>query len=153
MEIFFTSTVISAIVAACVAAWTAHRKISIENITQDRRAWREKVREKALSVHDALISKSETSLNRLRAEFALLLNPKDPLDQEIIACITIPDDGPVIERANEFAERIALLLKHDWERAKLEVSPCFMRVKGVRKLIDKFNIVQQADREKYEKRQ
>ena len=42
MGALLTSTVIAAIVAAAVAFWTAQRKISIENITQDRRAWREK---------------------------------------------------------------------------------------------------------------
>ena len=151
MGILLTSTVIAAIVAAAVAVWTAQRRISIENITQDRRAWREKIRENALLVHDALISRNEKSLNRLRAEFAALLNPKDMDDKEIIGCITLPDDGQEIERANEFAERIALLLKHDWERVKLEAGPLVMRINGVREWICK--IIYKVDREKYEKKQ
>ncbi|HOP17948.1 MAG TPA: hypothetical protein PLX99_15170, partial [Gammaproteobacteria bacterium] len=84
MGALLTSTVIAAIVAAAVAFWTAQRKISIENITQDRRAWREKIRNNALSVHDALISRDEKSLNKHRAEFAALLNPNDIDDREIV---------------------------------------------------------------------
>jgi len=144
-----TSTVIAAIVAAAVAVWTAQRRISIENITQDRRAWREKIRGNALSVHDTLINRDEKLLNRHRAEFAALLNPNDIDDTEIIHCITLPDEGKEIECANEFSERIALLLKHDWERAKLEAGPFFMRIKGVRQLISK--LIHEPDREKYKK--
>jgi len=143
-----TSTVIAAIVAAFVAAWTTQRKISIENITQDRRAWRKNIRSNALAVHDALISRNEKSLDRLRAEFTALLNPKDVDDKEIISCITLPDVGQEIACANEFAERIALLLKHDWERVKLEAGSLFMRVKCVRKLVCK--MTHKPDREKYE---
>jgi len=145
-----TSTVIAAIVAA-VAFWAEQRRISIENITQDRRAWREKIREKAFLVHDSLISRNKKSLNRLKAEFSVLLNPKDEDDKEIISCIKLTDDGQEIELANKFAERIALLLKHDWERVRLEAGPLIMRVKGARKPI--CNSIFQSDREKYERTQ
>lgn len=150
MGTILTSTVIAAIVAAVVAAWTAQRKISIENITQDRRAWREKVRANALSVHDALISRNKESLDRLRAEFTAILNPKDGDDDAIVSCISLPDEGKELERAEEFAERIALLLKHDWERVKLEAGPFVMRIKRVREWICK--IIYKPDREKYEKK-
>lgn len=149
MGALLTSTVIAAIVAAAVAFWTAQRKISIENITQDRRAWREKIRNNALSVHDALISRDEKSLNKHRAEFAALLNPNDIDDREIVGSIKLPVEGRENECADEFSERIALLLKHDWERVKLEAGPFFMRIKGVRLLLSK--IIYQPDREKYKR--
>jgi hypothetical protein len=149
MGALLTSTVIAAVVAAAVAFWTAQRKISIENITQDRRAWREKIRNTALSVHDALISRDEKSLNKHRAEFAALLNPSDKDDREIIDCIKLPVEGKENECADEFSERIALLLKHDWERVKLEAGPFFMRIKGVRQILSK--IIYQPDREKYKR--
>ena len=134
MGTLLTSTVIAAIVAAAVAFRTAQRKISIENITQDRRKWREKIRKCALSVHDALISRDKKSLNRYRAEFSALLNIDD---MEIIGCIKLPDQGQEIKCAEEFSERIALLLKHDWERVKLEAGSLFTRIKGVRLLLSK----------------
>ena len=150
MGTIFTSTVLAAIVAAIVAAWTAQRKIGIENITQDRRAWREKVREKALSVHDSLVSRNEESLDKLRAEFRAILNPTDEDDKEIISCISLPEERKELERAEEFAERIALLLKHDWERAKLEAGPLVKRVKYVREWI--VAILYTPNREKYEQK-
>lgn len=150
MGAILTSTVLAAIVAAIVAAWTAQRKISIENITQDRRAWREKVREKALAVHDSLISSNEESLNRLRSEFRAILNPTDDDDRGIISCIYLPDEGKELERAEEFAERIALLLKHDWERVKLEAGPFAMRVKRVRECIGV--ILYRPTRERYKQK-
>lgn len=147
MGVILTSTVLAAIVAAIVAVWTAQRKISIENITQDRRAWREKVREKALSVHDSLVSRDQKSLDKLRAEFRAILNPMDGDDKAIISCISLPEEGKELERAEEFAERVALLLKHDWERVKLEAGPFVMRVKCVRELIGA--ILYKPSREKY----
>lgn len=150
MGVILTSTVLAAIVAAIVAAWTAQRKISIENITQDRRAWREKVREKALSVHDAIVSRNKKSLNKLRAEFRAILNPTDEDDKAIISCISLPEKGKELERAEEFAERGALLLKHDWERVKLEAGSFFMRVKHIRKWIGAISY--KPNREKYEKK-
>jgi hypothetical protein len=144
-----TSSVIAAIVAAAVAVWTTQKRISIENITQDRRAWREKIREKALMVHDALIARDEQVLNRLRFEFRALLNPRDPDDNEIISCIKPPNEGKEFEHADEFAERVSLLLKHDWERVKLEAGPLIMRVKCVRDQIKK--LIYEPEREKFKR--
>ncbi len=137
MESVLTSTVVAAIVAAAVAVWTTQRRISVENITQDRRDWREKVREKSLFVHDALISRDSDLLNRLRAEFRAILNPCQDEDEDkaIVSCISLPEEGTELDRAEEFAQRIALLLKHDWERVKLEAGPISLRVKGLRRLL------------------
>jgi hypothetical protein len=144
-----TSSVIAAIVAAAVAVWTTQKRISIENITQDRRAWREKIRKKALMVHDALIARDEQVLNRLRSEFRALLNPRDPDDNEIISCIKPPNEKKEFEHADEFAERVSLLLKHDWERVKLEAGPLIMRVKCVRDQIKK--LIYEPEREKFKR--
>lgn len=139
MDMILTSTVIAAIVAGFVAAWTAQQKISIKNITQDRRSWRDKVREKSLTVHDALVSRDKELLDKLRVEFRVILNPEDKDDNWIIKCIHLPDEGKELERAEEFAERIALLLKHDWERVKLEAGPLVMRIKVLRNFIGEFS--------------
>lgn len=147
METILTSTVIAAIVAAAVAIWTAQNRISIENITQDRRQWRKKVRATALSVHDALISRDKGSLNKFRAEFMTILNPTDMEDKGIVNCISLPEEGKELDRAEEFAQRVALLLKHDWERVKLEAGPFVMRVKRVRDCIDA--VTYKPEREKY----
>ena len=54
----------------------------------------------------------------MRAEFSLLLNPHSIIDQQILLLIT-PNGA---DKADEFNCRVALLLKHDWERAKREAS-------------------------------
>jgi len=140
------TTVIPAIVSAVVAVWISQRRISIENITQDRRAWREKIRKNALLVHDALITRDKKLLDRHRAEFVALLNPNDDEDKKIVCCISSPDKGQEIERAKEFSKRIALLLKHDWERAKLEAGPLCMRIKCTRRCFSK--CIYKPDRKK-----
>jgi len=146
-DTLFTSTVVAAVVAALVALWTVHRKISIENVTQDRKAWREKVRKTSLCVHDAIMSRKDDELNRLRAEFTCMLNPLDAEDNAIISCISSPIKGEELKRAEEFADRVALLLKHDWERGKLEAGAFLMRVVFFRDLINLF--VYRPVREKY----
>lgn len=96
------------------------------------------------------MSRDKESLDKLRVEFRAILNPEDEDDGAIISCISLPEDGKDFERAEEFAERIALLLKHDWERVKLEAGPLVMRVKVVRDWIGK--ITYKPARAKYEQK-
>ncbi len=104
--------------------WTvAERRIAAEHVTAERAKWRKKVRRKALEVHDTLLleTPAEPQLFRLRMEFGALLNPHDREDRGILNCIEAGDpDGCPRDRAREFGDRIALLLKHDWQRVKLE---------------------------------
>lgn len=148
MESTFISPLISAFVGAIVALWVAQRRISIENITQDRRAWRKKIRKTALLVHEALIKREDDLLNKYRTEFRLNLNPKDDKDNAIIDCIYLQEEGG-IDNAEEFAQRVAIMLKHDWDRAKLEAGPFIMRVEILRKLVD--SIFYKPERENYTK--
>ena len=149
MGTIFTASVIAALVSAVVAIWTTQRRISIENITTERQKWRTKIREIALSIHDALIKRDEELINRLRAELRGLLNPEDEEDNAILTCVYLPEKEEELARAEEFAQRIALLLKHDWERAKLEAGSMVMRIKCVRNLIEVFYY--KPERTKYKK--
>lgn len=115
----------SAFVAALVSAlftWrSAERRIQIENITQERAKWREKIRGHALSIHRAASRRHRSGVTDGRAAMTALLNPFDADDQAILTCIdriASNDDTAFVLR--EFADRIAYLLKHDWERAKHE---------------------------------
>lgn len=113
---------IPVVITAFVTWHIASKRFLVENVTEERRKWREKVRETALRVHDAIISDDKAKIRRLRNEFRTRLNPADPDDKEIIKCICSHDDTEEnrLDRAEKFARRIALLLKHDWERAKRE---------------------------------
>ena len=99
----------------------AQRRIAAEHVTAERAKWREKIRAQALKVHDAILSGDAAVVGRLQSEFRALLNPFDRHDQAILDCMTVDSSSQELKnRADEFAGRISLLLKHDWERAKLE---------------------------------
>jgi len=131
------------VIGATTVLATAHlgqRRIAIQNITQERRKWRKTIRMKALEVHDALICPDEVAaklkLERLQAEMRCLLNPSDNYDNNLLEIISVPNctcikPGLVcctkqcesgFNQARIFSKHVASLLKHDWERSKLEAS-------------------------------
>ena len=143
MEIFESLLVgLSSGVISALLTWSvAQRRISIENITQERKKWRDNIREKSLKVHDAIVSGDQAKINRLRCEFRALLNPNDCKDNKIVKSLKLKvvENGTTTinleeleERAEDFAERISHLLKHDWERAKLEAGPFPLKIKCIR---------------------
>ena len=121
----FESIVVAIIIA--VVTWKiAAKRFVIENIDKERTRWRKEVREIATCVHDAMIGEDKKELDRLRNKLRTRLNPyhykvKGRDDGEIIKSMSLPSGIDPLERAEEFACRIALLLKHDWDRAKHNV--------------------------------
>jgi hypothetical protein len=120
---------IAGIVAAYVAFWNAERKITIDNITKERAKWREKIRETALEVHKAIISGNKEQVAELKSRFRLLLNPEDEEDNKILKLICIKDENERDEKGEMFSICVSYLLKHDWERAKLESKSLFKRLR------------------------
>jgi hypothetical protein len=121
MGTLLTSAVIAALVAALFSVLTSERRIAAENVIQERKKWRDTVRDLASEVFKALHLSDADRVNRireLRGKFALLVNPHEDKDQQILELIVVEGAG----RADEFIQRVALLLKHDWERAKREAS-------------------------------
>jgi hypothetical protein len=105
---------------SAVLLWNNARNIKIDNITKERAKWRENVRQKSLDVHKAAISLNGVWLDELHLQFSLILNPEDANDRAILVTIRrlkISHDEALL---TEFADRVSLLLKHDWERAKWE---------------------------------
>ena len=117
--------IISALIAALVARRNSERAIQIENITKERAKWRDKIREQALEVHRATTEKNHEKLMELRLALSLNLNPEDKEDRAILDLISemVRHDKGL----EEFSVRVALLLKHDWERAKREAKPFSLR--------------------------
>jgi transcriptional regulator of nitric oxide reductase len=123
---FLTSAVVAALVAGLVTLRSAERRIQIENITQERAKWREKIRANALLVQQAAATNEKAKLAELGIVFALLLNPHDSEDTMILQCIDDMKNALTPEpKMPEFSGRVAFLLKHDWERAKHEAKPWF----------------------------
>ncbi len=113
-----TSAVVAAIVSGLVTLLTAERRIAAENVIQERMKWRDKVRTLASAVRRAMAETDAGKLAELQAEFSLHLNPHDQRDQQILALLASTKPDPI----QELTQRISLLLKHDWERAKYEAS-------------------------------
>lgn len=119
-----SSAVVSSLVAALVTLRSGERKIEIENVTQERAKWRDKVRLTALQVHQAAVAGDLLKVAELHLTFELILNPNDGEDNQLLGCIKKLEGGDAPQsHLPEFSKRVALLLKHDWDRAKLEAKP------------------------------
>ena len=114
-------TVAGVVVSALVTWSIAQRRIAIKHVTAERSEWRRNVRTLAAQVHKSILRNETGRLPSLRTKFGALLNPLDPEDEELLKLITEDSSNESREKkGKEFNTRISLLLKHDWERAKLE---------------------------------
>lgn len=118
--VLLSSAVVAALVSGFAALLTSERRISAENVIQERMKWREKVRDLAADVYELVVSGEPDTkkYQQLRAQLTLRLNPHDEEDHQILTLVAAGDNA----RAEEFTQRIALLLKHDWERAKRDAN-------------------------------
>jgi hypothetical protein len=95
----------------------AQRKLAADYVTGERAKWRLNIRELAKRLASG---QTDTSL----VWFDLALNTS-PFDAEDIALIrdakTIGSRKVTVTDQQDLADRFALLLKHDWDRAKSEV--------------------------------
>jgi len=133
MELKIILTFIAGLITAYVTVWNAERKISIENITKERAKWRDKIRELSVNVNTAMVESDNEKLSILRSQFRLLLNPDDKEDQHIIGLLSLSEKEDNMKKANEFSICLSYLLKHDWERAKIESKPLYKRLKVLNK--------------------
>lgn len=114
-------TLLGVVVTAFVTWLIAQRRMMGEHVTAERTKWRDRIRERALRVHEAIVSGNTDDASKLQNEFRALLNPFDQDDQEILHHINAKGSDDCREdRARDFGRLISLLLKQDWERAKLE---------------------------------
>lgn len=123
-----SSGVVAGLVAGLVALRTTERKIAIENITQQRKLWRNSVREKCMEAVKAFNNNDELRATEIYIELQLILNPLDANDRSVLDTLwdmqSKHEDSKLVV---ELAEKLSLLLKHDWERAKLEAKPIWFR--------------------------
>lgn len=125
--------IFTGIAAALVTAWftksSDDKKNSLKFITDERRKWREEIRLRSEKIvetvenlkKDSANSENLTELKKSRAFFEIRLNPIDKEDQAILQTLKDIADGQY-DKLEEFQDRIARLLKHDWERSKTEVN-------------------------------
>jgi len=132
--IILSSSVIAALIAALVSLRTSERKINIENITQERAKWRGAMRELSGSIVKATYAEDFRRVKILCSQLTLNVNPFHKEDQLLIRATELLINSEDKEsQIKEFTERMALLLKHDWDRAKRESCPWFFRGEKIRR--------------------
>lgn len=137
---------LSALVAIIVAYLTARATSYSKDVVEERRNWREKIRDLGIAAAELIREdKGKTdAYTKIISEFRLRLNPDDADDQEIMGCLWRCRDNGSEQQARELLARVARLLKHDWDRAVWETKvlkmPCFKKMhypnNEVRKLKD-----------------
>jgi len=137
MENFSTTSIAtilgSAVLAALIAFFSKGREERMTCVAEERRRWRDRLREIA-SRTSALAEKrnggdGETMecLRALAADLETRLNPSDSFDRKIVTEMKkvvewkkSGMDDNAVRSAEKLNGMIACLLKHDWERAKIE---------------------------------
>ncbi|WP_372615181.1 hypothetical protein [Aquicoccus sp.] len=113
---------ISALVAVVVAYLTARASSYSKDVVEERRNWRESIRELAVKAAE-MIRKNEVNTDEysnIVSGFRLRLNPDDEDDKKIIKCLWNGKEKPDEKVARELLARVARLLKHDWDRSVWE---------------------------------
>lgn len=152
-------SLVTGLIGGFWVAYTFHRKIQVENVLQERTKWREEIRQitkrliknqtlkdnkyRGCQDNESLQAEIESDL----AELQTKLNPADKFDLELLIYArnafgsNIKFSYELIEKESSdtdkdteknkvlFLEKIAVLLKSDWERAKNDTTifqHCFL---------------------------
>lgn len=127
----FLTGLLGAAVGAYAVLSSAHRRIRLEGVTNERQKWREKIRSLAKRLNQP---GKDDRYSALASEFELVLNPFDRQDVAIIKRIRLLQSSRDLDRdREEISARLALLLKHDWQRSKRETSWMPLRLLPVRR--------------------
>lgn len=118
-------------IASFIAFRKDERAVQLEQVTKERTKWRDNMRmlceEIAITHVENKNSAVPSKVAGLRARLATSINPKDEIhDGAILAHFDRLFSGES-DDLKVFAHRIALLLKHDWERVKWECTPLYIK--------------------------
>jgi len=113
---------LGAFVGGILTYFTTLRSLFNQSVVDERKDWRDEVRKITLDVIQAVEKGASRDLTALRHHLAIRLNPRDPNDNAILNCAILQGGETCDCAVDEFVSRVSILLKHDWERAKLETS-------------------------------
>jgi hypothetical protein len=116
------SSVIAAIVTAYFTKLINDKKNIIENVVKERKKWRDRIREIVQETSDIFEHKSIADLNNIKSQLTVLLNPMDKSDIAILESLNKIKESWEINALEEFNDRVSYLLKHDWDRVKIETN-------------------------------
>ena len=136
ISLILGSGVVSSFVTSFINKIQNDKNIKIENITKERKAWRDKIRDLTKEINIKFYKNEFLEIKFLISDFETRLNPTDEEDKQIIELlysITRLNKDNDESKIKEFNKRIALLLKHDWERVKKEIHPLpFKKIKRIK---------------------
>lgn len=120
----FQTVLISSFTAIIVAYITARAASYSKDIIEERQKWRERIR--CLTIEaEKLIGNRQTqnqAYRNLYSEFRVRLNPDSEQDNAILATLREGKINPSELTSAKLLAQVARLLKHDWERAKVEAN-------------------------------
>lgn len=114
------SAVAASLITAIFTKAQSDKGAIIDNIIKEREKWRNRLRYLVSDVESCFRNKDSNGIASIKAELMVLLNPHDEEDKGIIKALTKIQDKWERKDLQEFIERVAYLLKHDWERVKQE---------------------------------
>lgn len=134
------SSVFAGVSLAAVAGWLSsflslrkdERSVQIEQITKERTKWRDNMRkfseEVALTYFENKAQPVPGKVASIHTKLATSINLKDDEDdKQLLAHFDNLFSGANTD-LDGFVLRIALLLKHDWERVKWDCTPIYVKV-------------------------
>lgn len=116
----FGSAITASVITALFAKAQSDKHAKIENIIKERKAWRDKLRAIVTEVEIFAQGQDPKGIASSEARLVVLLNPVDKKDLAIIEALNRIPENWSKQCRHEFMDRVAYLLKHDWERVKLE---------------------------------
>lgn len=127
-----TFTVIAGWIASFFALRKDERAVQLEQITKERTKWRDNMRKTSEEIAQLYFENKATAVPgkvaALRARLVTSINPKDdPNDQLILTHYDEIFSGAKAD-LDVLTKRIALLLKHDWERVKWDCTPIYVKL-------------------------
>jgi len=116
------SAVVASLITALFAKAKSDKDAIVDNIIAERKAWRDRLRDLVSGTERCYRVRDPNGIASIEAQLVVLLNPYDKEDLKIIEALKNIPDGWAQAQLQEFMDRVAYLLKHDWERVKQEAT-------------------------------
>lgn len=127
-----TFTVVAGWLASLLSLRKDERAVQLEQVTKERAKWRDNMRKTIEEIAQLYFDNKGQAVPgkvaALRARLVTSINPKDDADdQQILTHFDEIFAGSKTD-LDVLTKRVALLLKHDWERVKWECSPIYVKL-------------------------
>ncbi|MDD2364949.1 MAG: hypothetical protein PHN84_02165 [Desulfuromonadaceae bacterium] len=123
-------TAITGWLGSLLAFRKEERAVQIEQITKERTKWRDNMRKLTEEIVLEYFANNQSpeigKIAAYRSRLVTALNPMSEQDARILIHFDELFSGQATD-IDIFTRRIAILLKHDWERVKWECTPLYIK--------------------------